>query len=91
MRGIVNPAIQCPNRPLKTKISQTPKTIPQELALELNRVPADWGSPTLVVGACGRPVAPYTIETLFREVRAKVEICTRVSASMTSGAASHSC
>lgn len=39
------------------EMSKTPIPIPQELALELNRVPAIWGSDTLVVGAFGRPVA----------------------------------
>lgn len=69
MRGIINPAIQYPEEPLKTEMSKTPIPIPQELALELNRVPAKWGSPSLVVGAFGRPVAPYTIETAFIKAR----------------------
>jgi integrase len=73
MRGIVSPAIQYPDQPLKTDISKTPIPIPNELALELNRVPAKWGSPTLVVGAFGRPVAPYTIETAFVKARETVE------------------
>ncbi|MDI2098005.1 tyrosine-type recombinase/integrase [Ruicaihuangia caeni] len=73
MRGIITPAIQFPNQPLKTDASRNAIPIPQELALELNRVPTLWGSDTLVVGAFGRPVAPYTIETAFREARAAVE------------------
>lgn len=54
-------------------MSKTPIPIPREVALELNRIPAKWGSNTLVVGAWGRPVAPYTIETAFREARATVD------------------
>jgi hypothetical protein len=73
MRGIITPAIQYPNQPLKTETSKTPIPIPQELALELNRVPTKWGSPTLVVGAFGRPVAPYTIETAFKTTRETIE------------------
>jgi integrase len=73
MRGIVSPAIQYPAEPLKTEMSKTPIPIPQELVLELNRVPARWGSPTLVVGAFGRPVAPYTIETAFKKARETVD------------------
>ena len=73
MRGIISPAIQYPDQPQKTEMSKTPIPIPHELALELNRVPAKWGSPTLVVGAFGRPVAPYTIETAFVKARETVE------------------
>lgn len=73
MRGIIRPTIQYPAEPLKTEISKTPVPIPRDLALELNRVPVKWGSPTFVVGAFGRPVAPYTIETAFRVARATVE------------------
>lgn len=73
MRGIITPAIQYPSEPLKTEMSKLPIPIPIELALELNRVPAKWGSPTFVVGAFGRPVAPYTIETAFRDARATIE------------------
>ena len=69
----MSPAIQYPDLPLKTEMSKTPIPIPHELALELNRVPAKWGSPTLVVGAFGRPVAPYTIETAFKKARETVE------------------
>lgn len=73
MRGIITPAIQWPAEPLKTDTSKTPIPIPHELALELNRVPAEWGSDTLVVGAYGRAVTPYTIEAAFRLARAQVE------------------
>ncbi|MFJ3487989.1 tyrosine-type recombinase/integrase [Leifsonia aquatica] len=73
MRGIISPAIQYPAEPLKTEMSMTPIPIPHEVALELNRIPAKWGSSTLVVGAYGRPVAPYTIETAFRAARETVD------------------
>ena len=73
MRGVISPVIQYPAAPLKTEMSKTPIPIPADLALELNRVPAKWGSDTLVVGAYGRAVAPYTIETQFRAARATVE------------------
>ena len=73
LRGVVSPAIQYPGEPLKTDMSKTPIPIPHEVALELNRVPAQWGSTTLVVGAYGRPVAPYTIEEAFRVARVTVD------------------
>lgn len=72
MRGIIMPAIQYPHEPLKTEMSRTPIPIPHELALELNRVPAAWGSDTLVVGAYGRAVSPYRIEQAFRAARESV-------------------
>ncbi|WP_157156246.1 site-specific integrase [Diaminobutyricimonas sp. LJ205] len=72
MRGVITPAIQYPSEPLKTEMSKTPIPIPQELALELNRVPTQWGSSTLVVGAFGRAVAPFTIERAFKTARETV-------------------
>ena len=73
MRGIITPAIQYPSEPLKTEASKWSIPIPQDVALELGRVPAKWGSTTLVVGAFGRPVSPYTIEQTFAEVRKTVK------------------
>ena len=73
MRGIITPAIQYPAQPLKTELSRTPIPIPHELALELSRIPAEWGSSTLVVGAYGRPVTPTTLDVAFRTARGTVE------------------
>ncbi len=73
MRGVISPAIQYPAEPLKTETSSTPIPIPHELSLMLNQVPAKWGSDTLVVGAYGRAVAPYTLETAFRSARVTIE------------------
>lgn len=73
MRGIITPAIQYPGVELKTEMSRTPIPIPQELALELNRVPADWGSENLVVGAFGRPVTPTTVDVAFKAARETIE------------------
>lgn len=73
MRGVITPAIQYPSEPLKTDMSKTPIPIPHEVALELNRNPVEWGSSTIVVGAYGRPVAPYTIEGAFRAARVTVD------------------
>ena len=73
MRGVIAPAIQWPAEELKSDTSKTPVPIPLELALELNRIPAKWGSDTLVVGAFGRAVTPYTIERGFIDARKAVE------------------
>ena len=73
MRGVITPAIQYPNDPLKTEESKQPIPIPQELALELNKVPAQWGSSKLVVNSLGRPTAPQYLNMAFIEARAKVD------------------
>ncbi|MDJ1115402.1 tyrosine-type recombinase/integrase [Microbacterium dauci] len=73
MRGIVTPAIQYPAEPLKTDTSKNPVPIPTELAVLLNANPVRWGSDTIVVGAFGRPVAPYTIEQAFAAAREAVD------------------
>ncbi|VXC29397.1 Site-specific integrase [Microbacterium sp. 8M] len=73
MRGIITPAIQYPAEPLKTDESKNPIPIPKELAVMLNANRVAWGSSTIVVGAFGRPVAPYTIEAAWRVARARVE------------------
>lgn len=73
MRGIVTPAIQYPGDDLKTETSKTPIPIPTDLAVMLNANPSRWGSDTIVVGAFGRPVAPYTIETAFKAARETVD------------------
>lgn len=73
MRGIISPEIQYPSDPLKTEMSRTPIPIPQELALELNRNPVQWASPTVVTNDFGRPVAPYTLESRFRAARTDVQ------------------
>lgn len=73
MHGVITPAIQYPGVELKTPASRMPIPIPQDLALELNRIPATWGSTTLVVGAYGRAIATYTLESAFRSARTSVE------------------
>lgn len=73
MRGIITPAIQYPGVPLKTETSKTPIPIPHELALELNDVPAKWGTGHLVVGAYGRPVTPTTVDVAFKTARESIE------------------
>jgi integrase len=73
MRGIITPAIQYPSEPLKTEESKNPIPIPHELALMLNRIPAKWGSSTLVVSEIGRPISPYTIETHWIRARNRIE------------------
>jgi integrase len=61
MRGVISPpAIQYPGVDFKSETSRTPIPIPQELALELNRIPAAWGSDHAVTGAFGKPISRHT-------------------------------
>jgi integrase len=73
LRGIIKPEIQYPDFELKTEESKTPIPIPNELCLELSRNPNKWGSTTIVTSEWGRGVAPYTLETHFRDARKKVK------------------
>jgi len=73
MRGIITPAIQYPSEPLKTEISKTPIPIPQSLALELNRMPAKWGSRTILVSETGKPISPRVLNEEWVEARSKVD------------------
>ncbi|MFG6401464.1 tyrosine-type recombinase/integrase [Microbacterium sp. P04] len=73
MRGVISPMIQYPGKDLKTEASKTSIPIPTELSAPLSVNLAQWGSDTIVVGAFGRPVAPYTIETAFKSARETVE------------------
>jgi integrase len=73
MGGIISPEIQYPSEPLKTEISRMPIPIPHELALELNRVPTEWGSEVLVVGATGQPITPSTANKAFGAAKRAVE------------------
>lgn len=73
MRGIITPAIQYPSESLKTEISKTPIPIPQELALELNKMPAKWGSSTIIVSDSGQTISPRVANDAWMEARGKVK------------------
>lgn len=73
IRGVVSPARQYPDEPLKTEISKTPIPIPQSLALELNRVPSSKKCTHLIVDEHGRPMTPSTVNKLWKECRESVE------------------
>lgn len=73
MRGIVAPAVQWPEEPLKSETSKKPVPIPQELALELSAAVARWGGLTVVTDEIGRASSPWAIERAIRSSRRKVE------------------
>lgn len=73
MRGVISPAVQYPNDPLKTETSKTPIPISTDLAVELNRMPVKFGSETIVTTEYGRGISPHRVEHYFREARATVE------------------
>jgi hypothetical protein len=69
MRGIVSPAVQWPNEPLKSETSRTPVPIPNELALMLSAALAADNGSTMVSNELGRPAAPWAIERAVRAAR----------------------
>ena len=73
MRGVITPAVQYGDLPLKTRESMQPIPIPQDMALELNKMPAKWGSEVVVVNSLGRPTAPQYVNTAFKAARESVE------------------
>lgn len=73
MRGIISPEFQNVGEPLKTEQSRTPIPIPPELALELNRMPAKFGSEHIVVNGYGRRVSATVLNDEFKAARETVE------------------
>lgn len=73
MRGIVHPAIQYPDKPLKSETSRTSVPIPPELALMLSAEVARTGAEVLVTNEIMRSATPWAIERAMREVRSSIE------------------
>ena len=65
MRGVVTPAIQNVDEPLKTKASRTPIPIPTELALDLASVQF-CGTERIVTDAIGGPSSTWAIQRANR-------------------------
>jgi integrase len=92
IRGVVSPAIQWPNEPLKSDTSKTPIPIPNELSLELSAAVARGRGLTLVTAEDGGPIAgPWAIERAVRDARAKVEGLQAQSGFATFGTTSRRC
>jgi integrase len=72
MRGIIRPAVQYPDEPLKTEVSQTPIPIPATLAAELSAQVAAYRAETLLTNARGEQLGPWALEREMRRARAKV-------------------
>ncbi|GAA3215510.1 site-specific integrase [Actinocorallia longicatena] len=73
MRGVINPAVQYPDQPLKTETSKTPIPIPQSLALELAAHVARYGGETLLTHESGGQLGPWILEREMRKARRKVD------------------
>lgn len=69
MRGIVSPAIQWPQEPLKSETSRTSVPIPHELALLLGTAVSAGDGTSLVTNELGRPAGPWAIERAVRAAR----------------------
>jgi integrase len=73
MRGIVSPAVQWPDEPLKSEASSIPIPIPNELSLELSAAIAIGNGATFVTNEAGQAATPWQIERAFRDARDEVE------------------
>ena len=73
MRGIVTPARQWPDEPLKSDMSRTPIPIPRELALDLSAAVAAGEGLSVVTSEIGRPAGPWVIERAIRRARTQVD------------------
>lgn len=74
IRGIVTPAQQWPDKPLKTDGSSTPVPIPNDLALLLASSVKRFPSPMMVTrGEAGQDAPPWVIERAVREARGKID------------------
>ncbi|MGF0254517.1 tyrosine-type recombinase/integrase [Rhodococcus erythropolis] len=71
-RGIITPAVQFPDEPLKTDVSKTPIPIPAELTFMLAESVRQWPGERLVTDGFGGHAAPWTIERLFRDAKESV-------------------
>ena len=72
MRGIVTPAVQYPEAPLKTEASSAAIPVPTALAEELSAHVARWRAVTILTNEQGGQLAPWGLERAFRAAKAKV-------------------
>ncbi|MFJ9367661.1 tyrosine-type recombinase/integrase [Nocardia sp. NPDC101769] len=70
--GVVYPQRQWPDRPLKTKASDTPVPIPQELADMLKTSIEERSGRNVVCDELGKAASPWTIGWEFREARNEI-------------------
>jgi len=70
MRGIITPAVQYPDKPLKTDYSKTPIPIPSELSLLLGWSSRQFDEPaTIVTDEAGRQTTPWAVERAWRAAK----------------------
>lgn len=72
MRGIVTPAVQWPEDPLKSDTSRTAVPIPAELTLQLSAAVARWRGETVVTDGNRAAASPWAIERAVRTARKKI-------------------
>ncbi|WP_034661334.1 site-specific integrase [Cellulomonas sp. KRMCY2] len=71
MRGVISPAVQYPEEPLKTAISRTSVPIPQSLALAL--ADGAGGRRWIVETSVGEQVGPWQLDRAVRAARASLK------------------
>lgn len=72
LRGVITPAVQYPDLPLKSETSRTAVPIPRELAREFAAYVTRYAGSTLVTDELGRPSSPWAIERGIRTARKSV-------------------
>lgn len=72
MRAVIHPAVQYPAEPLKTEMSRAAVPVAASMALELSAHVRQWPGETLLTGAHGGQVSPWTLERTMRIARAAV-------------------
>lgn len=73
LKSVIHPQEQYPGVELKTEESKNPIPVSQDLLVELNRVPNEYGGSYFVLGAYGRPISDARLGDAFLEAREKVE------------------
>jgi integrase len=76
MRGVITPAVQYPDAPLKTEIARTPIPIPRSLANTLAAHVGRWGREHVLIGEAGESgwqLGPWALERAVRAARAGIE------------------
>ncbi|WP_402371429.1 site-specific integrase [Isoptericola rhizosphaerae] len=75
MRGVIAPAVQYPDQPLKTDESKRPIPIPRELTLELSaHLKAHPSDSTLLTDPFGDQVGPWQITRAVRDARTAADL-----------------
>ncbi|MER7300303.1 site-specific integrase [Nocardioides sp. NPDC127514] len=72
-QGLIKPAVQWPEDPLKSDMSQTPIPIPTQMVRELATAVKRARGRSIMTDEWGNPASPWTVERAMRAAREKVK------------------